>query len=457
MSGEAAAAASQAQAPAHPYRSDFARLTRLAGPVVAARLGIMVMGVTDTIVVGRHSAEQLGFMALAWAAASSVLSSALGLLSGIQVMTSRALGEGRPAGAGAALRRGVVYGLWIGVIAGAVLAVGGPLLLSSLGLKGGLAEGARAPLVILAVSMPSFALSAASATWLEGLGRTTPPMLLMWGANLLNLGVDLVLVPGAFGLPALGAAGAATATFSARTFLALSTLAYVALMKDSRRLGVFTRPPRSRPLEIEQRRIGYGAAASAFFETSAFASMNVVAGWIGPLAVAAWAVALNLAALIFMVPLGLATATAVMVARAFGAGDAPGLQRAAVLGFGVTAAFGIAIGLAIWPSARAIAPIFTADPSTLTMAAAALALSCLFYLPDGLQVVAAQSLRARGDVLVPTITHLASYIAVMLPLGYVLALPLHLGLTGVVLAVILASWLSAGLLLGRFWLLARRG
>jgi MATE family multidrug resistance protein len=457
MSGEAATAASRLEAPPHPYRSDLARLTRLAGPVVAARLGIMVMGLTDTIVVGRHSAEQLGFMALAWAAASSVLSSALGLLSGVQVMTSRALGEGRPAGAGAALRRGVVYGLWIGVAAGTVLAAGGPPLLSSLGLKGNLAAGATAPLIILAASMPSFALSAASSSWLEGLGRTTPPMLLMWGANLLNLGVDLVLVPGAFGLPAMGAAGAATATFSARTFLALATLAYIALMKDSRRLGVFTRPPPARPLAIEQRRIGYGAAASAFFETTAFASMNVVAGWIGPLAVAAWAVALNMAALVFMVPLGLATATAVMVARAFGASDRPGLERAALLGFAVTAAFGVAIGLAIWPAAGALAGVYTSDPATVAMAAGALVLSCLFYLPDGLQVVAAQSLRARGDVLVPTFTHLASYVAVMLPLGYVLALPLHMGLTGVVLAVIIASCLSAGLLLGRFWMLARRG
>jgi multidrug resistance protein, MATE family len=456
MSGETAAAASRLEAPAHPYRSDLTRLARLAGPVVAARLGIMIMGLTDTIVVGRFSAEQLGYFALGWAAASPVLSSALGLLSGVQVMTSRALGEGRPAGAGAALRRGLVYGSWIGIVAGAVLAIGGPPLLSALGLKGGLAAGATAPLVILAASMPSFALSSASASWLEGLGRTTPPMLLMWGANLLNLGVDLVLVPGAFGLPALGAAGAAMATFSARTFLTLSTLAWIVLMKDSRRLGVFTRPAPARPLAIEQRRIGYGAAASAFFETTAFASMNVVAGWIGPLAVAAWAVALNMAALIFMVPLGLATATAVMVARAFGAGDRPALERSALLGFALTALFGIAVGLAVWPAAGPIARVYTSDPATVALAAGALVLSCLFYLPDGLQVVAAQSLRARGDVLVPTFTHLASYIAVMLPLGWFLALPLHMGLTGVVLAVILASCLSAGLLLGRFWMLARR-
>ncbi|HEX3918779.1 MAG TPA: MATE family efflux transporter [Caulobacteraceae bacterium] len=457
MSGEAAAAAPRAGSPAHPIRSDLQRLAKLAAPVVASRVGIMTMGLTDTIVVGRHSAEQLGFLALGWAVSSSVLSSALGLLSGVQVMASRSLGEGRPHAAGAALRRGLVYGLWIGLVAAVVLAFGGPALLAHLGLKGNLAAGSAAPLIILAISMPSFAISSASSSWLEGLGRTTPPMLLMWAANFLNLGVDLVLVPGGFGLPAMGAAGAATATFSARTFIALATLIYIALMKDSRRLGVFERPTPSRPVEIEQRRVGYGAAASAFFETSAFASMNVIAGWIGPLAVAAWAVVLNMAALIFMVPLGLATATAVMVSRSFGAGDTPGLQRAGLLGFGLAAAFGVAIGLVIWPTASILAPVFTSDPKAIAMAAGALVLSCLFFLPDALQVVAAQALRARGDVLVPTFTHLASYIAVMLPLGYLLALPLHMGLTGVVVAVIIASFVSAGLLLGRFALLARWG
>jgi MATE family multidrug resistance protein len=455
MSGEAAAA-SGAGAPAHPIRSDLNRLAKLAGPVVVARLGVMTMGLSDTIVVGRYSAEQLGYMALGWAAASAFLGSAMGLLSGVQVMTSRAIGEGNPAGAGAALRRGLSYGLWVGVATAVLLTLGGPRLLSVLGLKGNLAAGAAGPLIVLALSMPSFALSSAASSWLEGLGRMTPPMLLMWVANLLNLGVDLVLVPGRFGLAPMGAMGATLATFSARTFLALATLAYIALMPDARRLGVFAKPPRDRALEREQRRVGYGAAASNFFEMSAFSSMNVIAGWISPLTVAAWAVALNVLALVFMVPAGLSTATAVLVARAYGASDTPGLKRAAAVGFAVTAAFGIAIGLVIWPSALSVVSAYTSDAQTIALAGGALALACVFFAPDGLQVVVAQALRARGDVVAPTLTHLASYVFVMLPLAYVLAIPLKWGLTGIVTSVILAGYLSAGLLLGRFWLLGRR-
>jgi MATE family multidrug resistance protein len=167
-------------------------------------------------------------------------------------------------------------------------------------------------------------------------------------------------------------------------------------------------------------------------------------------------VTLNVLALVFMVPLGISTATGVLVGQAYGASDAKALRRAAGVGFAVTAAFGVAIGLCVWPSARAIVPLYTSDPAAIALAAGALALSAIFYLPDGMQVVVAQALRARGDVLVPSGTHLASYIAVMLPLAYLLAIRLGWGIIGIVAAASIASYVSAGLLLGRFWMLARR-
>ena len=91
------------------------------------------------------------------------------------------------------------------------------------------------------------------------------------------------------------------------------------------------------------------------------------------------------------------------------------------------------------------------------MAAPAVALSCLFLIPDAVQVVAAQALRARGEVWIPTFTHLASYALVMTPLAWWLAIPMGMGLNGIVWAVVAASFLSAGLLLGRFQWLGLRG
>lgn len=438
-------------------RTETAELWKLSWPVVLSRLGIMVMGLSDAIVVGRFSATQLGYHALAWAPTSVVVTMAVGLLTGVQVMTARRIGQGKRELTGAVLRRGLAYSFWIGVISMAVTLLAGPSFLHVIGLEKDLADGAARAMLIFALSLPGYAFSVAASFWLEGLGKPKPGAVMMWLANGVNLLLLLLLVPGTLGLPAMGAVGGAWATTGARTFLAIVMLAYIWRMPEAKALGVFDKPERDQPAEAEQRRIGYGAGASNFFEVAAFASMNIFAGWMGGLTVAAWAVVLNVAAIIFMVPLGLSTGTAVMVGRAYGARDAHGVTRAGLIGFAMTAAFGLVISLVIWPSAGFISQAYTSDKAVIAMASAALVLSCLFFLVDALQVVIAQALRARGDVWLPTFTHLTSYVLVMMPLAWWLAIRMELGLDGIVWAVVAASFLSAGLLGSRFWQLSRRG
>ncbi len=450
-----------AQAPSLPggrpsARSELAQLLKLSWPVVISRLGIMAMGLSDAIVVGRYSATELGYHALAWAPTSVVVTMAIGLLTGVQVMTARAIGEGRRHETGAVLRRGLSYSLWIGLASMLLLVAAGPAFLHVIGLEKDLADGSTRALMIFSLSLPGYALSVAASFWMEGLSRPGPGAWFMWIANALNLAIDLLLVPGHFGIPAMGAMGGAWATTGARTFLAVAMLSYIALMPGARALGVFDKPERNRAAEAEQRRIGFGAGASNFFEVASFASMNVIAGWIGGLAVAAWAIVLNVAAIVFMVPLGVSTGAAVRVGRAYGARDIPGVTRAGLVAFAVMSVFGIAISLAVWPSAAFIASAYTGSAATLAMAIPALAVSCLMYWPDSLQVVTAATLRARGDVWVPTYTHLASYIVVMMPLAWWLAIPCGLGILGLVISIVVASVISAGLLLIRFWILARR-
>lgn len=437
-------------------RSDLIRLLTLSGPVVLSRLGIMTMGLCDAIVVGNFSAKQLGYHALAWAPTSVVLTMAIGLLSGVQVMTARAIGEGRRDRTGAVLRRGLSYSLWISLASVAVLLLGGPPFMHHIGLEPDLAAGATRALMVFTWSLPFYAVSVTAINWLEGLSRPSPAAWAMWAANVVNLGMLLLLVPGTFGLPAMGAVGAAWATTGARAFLSVVMLGFIARMPETRALGVFDKLERDRPAEIEQRRIGYGSGTSNFLEVAAFASMNVFAGWISALAVAAWAIVLNVVAIIFMVPLGLATGVAVLVGGAYGARDMAGVNRAGAVAFAVTLVFGVLVSLVIWPAAELIARGYTKDAATLAMAVPALILCCLFLIPDALQVVTAQALRARGDVWLPTLTHLTSYVLVMMPLAWWLAIPMKLGIIGIVWAVILASFMSAGLLLVRFWMLSRR-
>ncbi len=429
-------------------------LLALAWPVVLARIGIMVMGLTDAVVVGNFSSEELAFHTLAWTPTAIVVTTAVGLLLGVQVMTARRLGEGRRDEAGAVLRRGLVYALWLGGGSMIGLMVLGPAGLENFGLGEGLAEGARLPLMVFALSMPAYLISVAAQFFLEALGKPKPGMVAMWVANGVNLGLNLLFVPDLLGLGVDGALGSSWATFCARGALAVFLIVYILRLPEARALGLFRKPERDPLAEAEQRKVGYGAGSSYFIEVAAFALMALIAGRLGTVETAAWAVVLNISAIVFMVPMGLSSATAVLVGRAFGAADAPGVMRAGLVSLAVIAALTLVIALIVWPTAPLLIQAYSRDPELVALAVPALVLATLFFVADGIQAVAAQANRAAGDIWWPTIMHFTAYGAVMMPLGWVLA-P-HMGVNGMVWAIIIASLVSSSLLTGRFIRVARR-
>ena len=435
-------------------RSTLRELLALAWPVVLARVGIMTMGLTDAIVVGHYASRELAYHSLAWAPSSVVLTTAVGLMMGVQVMTARLRGEGRGDEVGAVLRRGMVYALQIGLISMIGLMLLGPLGLRHMGLEDGLGEGASPVLVIFALSMPAYLISVAAQFFLEGLHRPKAGMVAMWVANAVNLALNVVLVPDMLGLGLHGAVASAWATFGARTALAIFFVVFILRLPEARAWGLFAKPPRDRSVEVEQIRVGVGAGSSNFIEVGAFAAMTLFAGQLGAAQTASWAIVINVSAIVFMVPMGLSSATAVLVGRAYGARDARGVMRSGLTGIGVVTVLAFVIAVALWLAARPVVGAYTTDPAILAIAAPALVLATLFFVADAQQVVAAQANRAAGDVVWPTLMHLLSYGVIMIPLGWWLAH--RIGVNGLVWSVIVASVISGALLTGRFLRISRR-
>lgn len=435
-------------------RTALRDLLALAWPVILARLGIMTMGLTDAIVVGNYSSRELAYHSLAWAPTSIVVTTAVGLMLGVQVMTARMLGEGRRHAVGAVLRRGMVYAVQIGVVSMIALIAVGPWGLGRIGLEDGLAQGAGPALVVFALSMPFYLISVAGQFFLEALGRPKPGMAAMWVANGVNLALNLVLVPDLLGVGFDGAFASAWATFGARAALAIFLVVYILRLPEARAFGVFDKPERDPQGARDQVKVGLGAGASYFIEVGAFSGFTFFAGQIGAAETAAWAVVLNVSAIVFMIPMGLSSATAVLVGRSYGAGDGRGVLRAGLAGLGVVTALTFVVALVVWPSAHLIVGAYNRDAALLAIAAPALVLATLFFVADGVQVVAAQANRAAGDVWWPTIMHFTAYGAVMMPLGWVLAR--QMGVNGLVWAIIVASLTSSTLLAGRFVRIARR-
>jgi len=414
----------------------------------------MTMGLTDAIVVGHYASRELAFHSLAWAPSSVILTTAVGLMMGVQVMTARLLGEGRRDEVGAVLRRGMVYALQIGVVSMLALVFLGPLALRNMGLEDGLGEGASPVLIVFAVSMPFYLVSVAAQFFLEGLHRPKAGMVAMWVANAINIALNVILVPDMLGLGIDGAIASAWSTFGARAALAIFLILFILRLPEAKTWGVFRKPKRDRWTERDQIKVGLGAGSSNFIEVGAFAAMTIFAGQLGAAETASWAVVINISAIVFMVPMGLGSATAVLVGRAYGARDRGEVMRSGLIGVGVVTVLAFIIAVALWLTAPLVVSAYTTDAAILALAAPALVLATLFFVADAQQVVAAQANRAAGDVVWPTLMHLLSYGIIMIPLGWFLAH--RLGVDGLVWSVIIASLISGVLLTGRFIRIARR-
>ena len=419
-----------------------------------ARIGIMTMGLTDVIVVGNYSGIELAYSSLALAPTAIIVTTAVGLMMGVQVMTAQLIGEGRRAEVGGVLRRGVVYSLQIGIVSTLGLILIGPWALQNMGLADGLGEGASPVLIVLALSMPGYLISVAAQFFLEAMNRPRAGMWAMWVANGINLVLNLLLVPDILGLGLDGAVAAAWTTFFARTSLAVFLIVYILRMPEARALGIFDSPRRDRKAEHEQRKVGYGAGSSYFIEVGAFAAMTFIAGQLGAIETSAWTIVLNVSAIVFMIPMGMSSATAVLVGKAYGAGDGRGVMRAGLVGLAVVTVLTSIVAVMLWPTASWVASAYNRDPALLAVVVPALVLATLFFVADGIQVVSASANRAAGDVWWPTIMHFAAYSLIMMPVGWVLAH--QIGVDGLVWAVIIASLVSSVLLTGRFIRVARR-
>ncbi|MGP1396582.1 MAG: MATE family efflux transporter [Inquilinaceae bacterium] len=430
----------------------LAELARLAVPVVIARLGLMTMTLVDTAMVGRFSTTELAYQSIGVAPVDLPIIASVGLLMGTLVLTATALGANSPRDCGMVWRRSMPYATLLGLFSLGLCFLVEPLLLAS-GQTADLARGGAEVAIVLGYGLPATLIYITSAFFLEGIKRPLPGMIAMIAANVLNILLNWLFVYGVGGLPAMGAVGSAWATTSVRVFLAACVVAYIWTMPDRATYGVRLRPTGGWRAWAAQRRIGYASGISIGMESAAFVVLTLYAGRLGVLALGSHSIALKTLAVVFMVALGLGSATAVRVGVAHGRRDYPDLALAGWTGFAVNSLAMLAIGVVFmaWPGG--IAGLYTADADLLAVAAPLIAFSAYILIADGGQAVMANALRGRGDVWVPTASHMLSYFGVMVPLGWVLAFPLGRGVTGLFEAILIASLVSVTLLIARFqWL-----
>jgi MATE family multidrug resistance protein len=431
-------------------RSFVAPLLRIAGPVALARLGIIGMALVDVIVVGQLAPDELPHQALGWAPTAVFLVAAIGLLQGVQVLAARSIGEGNKQGAGVVLRRGLILALVAGVLSAALMWLGGERLFTFFGIGETLAGPSTPVMLVLAFSIPLHLLYIAGTYFLEAIKKPGVSTVVMWLANAVNLGLNLLWVP------EHGAIGSAWATVGARVFLAGVLLICIYFLRDGVTFGVRKSKGAHGHGYGALLAVGAAAAVSQAVEAGAFSAMTVIAGRISADVVAAYQILLNLMAFVFMIALGLAAATAVLVSEATGRQAPHDAARAGWTGIWLNAIGMVIAAVAIFVFAHPIGRAYTADADLAALIASLMWVCALVLTPDGTQVVTASALRARSDNWFPTFSHILAYAVVMPVLGYWLAEHQDMGVAGLLFAIFWSSVLSAAVLLLRWWAIANR-
>jgi multidrug resistance protein, MATE family len=398
-------------------------MLRLAGPVIAAELGWMSMGVVDTIMVGPLGPAAIGAVGVGTSLHFALAIFGMGLFLGLDMLVSQALGAGQIDECARWLKRGA---LMAALLSPPFILIGFAVqyTIPSLGFHREVMPLLRSYFGVLLWSTPFLLFYAAFRRYLQGMHNPKPVMVALVSANVINAVANWALIYGNAGFPTLGVTGSAWATLVSRFYMAMVLL--LTVMRQPQAAGPwFDRAAMWRLVAL-----GFPAASQITLEVGVFAAAAALAGKLSPIAVASHQIALNIIAVAFMIPLGLASAGAVRVGHAIGAGDP---RRAAAAGWtaillGVGFMCFTAITFLAMP--RALIGLFSRDDDVLALGSSLLLVAAIFQIFDGLQGVTTGALRGLGDTHTPMITNLAGHWFFGLPVGYTLCFVLGLGVIG---------------------------
>ena len=400
------------------FRAELRAMIRLAVPIVAVQLGQMLMGVVDTIMVGRVSAEAIAAVALGNLYFFGAAIFGMGALMALDPVVAQAVGAGDTVAVARGVQRGLVLSLGLSAVATALLLPARPVL-ALLHQPPGVADVAATFARVEIAGILPFYIFGALRQSLQAQKRIAPIVGAMIVGNLTNVALNYVWIYGKLGFPAGGAVGSAWATVVAR-WVMLALLLAVAW----RSLRPQLLPWRRESLDWEplRRMVVLGAPIGIQYELEygVFAVVGIMMGWMGTAQLAGHQVALNLASLAFMVPLGVSASAAVLVGHAVGRGDAAEARRAAAAGLVCGVGFMSASALVMLLVPTFLARIYTPDPGVVALAASLIPIAGVFQVFDGIQVVSIGILRGVADTRAPMIINVLGFWLVGLPVSAVL-------------------------------------
>ena len=433
-----------------PIKEHIKNTLSLAYPVMIGQLGFMMMGVMDSIMVGRIGATPLAAASLGNSLTLLIFIVGLGTSFAVTPLVAIAVGAKKYHDCGIYFRQSLIVNLSFSIILAAVTFLCADLIIY-FNQPPDVVVQASSYTKILGLSVIPTLFFHTYKQFIEGLSIMRPAMIVTLAANIINFIGNWIFIYGKLGFPAYGLDGAGWATFSSRVFMALVLMIYVMKTDYFKQFDVSLHFKNiNMPVIKKILSIGLPSGFQYFFEVGAFSFAVVMVGWLGTRPLAAHQIAINLASISFMAVLGISAAGGIRVGNAVGQKSITETRRAGFTAIFLGAAVMTASGIIFIIFRRFLPSLYIDDKTVISIASSLLIIAALFQISDGTQAVGIGILRGLTDVKVPTLITFTAYWIIGLPVAYLLGFIFHFGVQGVWVGLLTGLTASAVMLFLRF-------
>jgi MATE family multidrug resistance protein len=415
------------------YKAYYSDNLRLALPIVVSQLGHTLVHLADSVIVGHFAGTiQLAAVSLVNSLFVLIMVIGIGISYGLTPLIAQENGRKNYDECGKLLSNSLIINFSISIVLYLFIHLGTLLLIDNLGQSPEVVAYAKPYLGYLGISIIPLMIFQTFKQFAEGLGFTKQAMFIsIWG-NAINIVLGVIFVKGMFGISPMGVKGVGLSTLIDRSLMAIVMATYILRSKLFRiylRQFRISLIDKVRSLQIIK--IGAPVAMQYSFEVSAFSGAAVLIGTIGAVEQAAHQVAINLAAITYMMSSGISSAATIKTGNNFGQKNFLDLRRSAVASYHVVLLFMMVTALVFVLASNVLPYIYTEDLAVIHVASQLLIIAGFFQLFDGTQVVGLGVLRGIGDVNIPTIITFIAYWVIGIPLAYMLGIHFDLGVNGI--------------------------
>jgi multidrug resistance protein, MATE family len=431
-------------------REEVFKTFSLAYPVIIGQLGIIMMGVVDSLMVGKLGPVPLAAASLGNSLIFIILIIGIGSSIVVSPLVAILVGGKRYSECGTYFRQSLLVNVVLSLVMIGIILLGVNFIYL-LNQPPEIIELTIVYMTIVGLSAFPLMIYQTYKQFIEGLSVMKPAMVIALSANIINAFVNWILIFGKLGFPELGIAGAAWATFASRAFMAVVLMIYVMNNKKFKQFDVtFHFRGINFPIIKKILRLGLPSGFQYFFEVGAFSFAVIMIGWIGANELAAHQIAINLASISFMAVLGISQAASIRVGNAMGEQSVAKIRKAGFTGIFLGASIMSLAGLTFILLNNFLPTLYIDDEAVISIASRLIIIAALFQLSDGTQAVGIGVLRGLTDIKGPTIITFVAYWIISLPIAYLLAFNFNLGVDGVWIGLLIGLTASALMLTFRF-------